>query len=55
MTWEPTRLEQARLEKLRQLREAGIDPYPLRVERTHTTAEASGPVYPHGLRRALIL
>lgn len=40
MTWEPNRLEQTRLEKLNQLREAGIDPYPLRVERTHTTAEA---------------
>ena len=40
MTWEPNRLEQTRLEKLNQLREAGIDPYPWRVERTHNTAEA---------------
>lgn len=40
MTWEPTRLEEARLEKLRQLQEAGIEPYPLRAERTHTTTEA---------------
>ena len=40
MSWEPNRLEQTRLEKLEQLRAAGIDPYPLRVDRTHTTAEA---------------
>lgn len=40
MSWEPNRLEQTRLEKLEQLRAAGIDPYPLRVERTHTSAEA---------------
>ncbi|NPV08425.1 MAG: lysine--tRNA ligase [Anaerolineae bacterium] len=29
-----------RLEKLRRLREEGIEPYPARVERTHTTSEA---------------
>ncbi len=32
--------EQARLEHLRGLRAAGIDPYPARVERTHTIAAA---------------
>ena len=40
MSWEPTPLEEKRLEKLAELREAGIEPYPLRVERTHTSAEA---------------
>ncbi|MEJ2549466.1 MAG: lysine--tRNA ligase [Anaerolineales bacterium] len=33
-------LERVRLEKLERLREAGMEPYPNRVERTHTTAEA---------------
>jgi lysyl-tRNA synthetase class 2 len=40
MAWEPTPLEEKRLEKIEQLREAGIEPYPLRVERTHTSSEA---------------
>ena len=40
MSWQPTPLEQQRLEKLSQLQDAGIEPYPLRSERTHTTAEA---------------
>lgn len=41
MSWEPTPLEQQRLDKLERLREEhGMEPYPLRVERTHTTAEA---------------
>jgi lysyl-tRNA synthetase class 2 len=40
MSWEPTSLEQQRLDKLDRLREAGIDPYPLRSQRSHTTAEA---------------
>lgn len=40
MAWETTSLEQQRLAKLASLREAGIEPYPLRVERTHTTSEA---------------
>ncbi len=41
MSWEPTSLEEKRVEKLTRLREeAGINPYPLRVERTHTVAEA---------------
>jgi len=40
MSWEPNPLEEQRLEKLARLQGEGIDPYPLRVERTHTTAEA---------------
>lgn len=40
MAWEPNRLEQQRLEKLDRLVEAGIDPFPTTVERTHTTAAA---------------
>lgn len=40
MTWEPNQLEKQRLEKLERLAEAGIEPFPLRVERSHTTAEA---------------
>ena len=40
MAWQPTQLEKQRLDKLERLREAGVDPYPLRIERTHTTAEA---------------
>ena len=40
MSWEPSALEEQRLSKLARLRDAGIDPYPLRAERTHTTAEA---------------
>jgi lysyl-tRNA synthetase class 2 len=35
-----TNLERQRLEKLALLREQGIDPYPRRVERTHTITEA---------------
>ncbi|MFH1652259.1 MAG: lysine--tRNA ligase [Chloroflexota bacterium] len=34
------RISQQRLEKLKQLREAGIEPYPNRFKRTHTTQEA---------------
>ena len=41
MSWQPNPLEEQRLEKAGRLRAEGIDPYPLRVERTHTTAEAS--------------
>ncbi len=37
---EYTKLEKIRLEKLRELREMGVDPYPNRVERTHTAQEA---------------
>jgi lysyl-tRNA synthetase, class II len=40
MIWQPTPLEQQRLDKLAQLQEAGIEPYPLRIERTHTTTGA---------------
>ncbi len=40
MSWEPNPLEEQRLSKLERLQEAGIDPYPPRVTRTHTTAEA---------------
>lgn len=37
---EYTKLEKIRLEKLKELREMGVDPYPRRVERTHTAQEA---------------
>ncbi len=40
MSWQPSKLEQQRLDKLERLREAGVNPYPLRIERTHTTAKA---------------
>lgn len=35
-----SKLEEIRLEKLEKLQEQGIDPYPRRVERTHTIQEA---------------
>jgi len=35
-----TQLELNRIEKIHRLREQGIEPYPRRVERTHTSAEA---------------
>jgi lysyl-tRNA synthetase class 2 len=35
-----SQLEKIRLEKLEQLRAAGVDAYPTRVERTHTSAQA---------------
>lgn len=37
---ELTKLQRVRLEKLERLREQGVDPYPPRVVRTHTAAEA---------------
>ena len=37
---EYTSLEKIRLEKIEQLRRQGIDPFPTRAERTHTSAEA---------------
>ncbi len=40
MPWVPTNVEKDRLEKLARLDELGIEAYPPRVERTHTTAEA---------------
>ena len=38
--WEPSRLENDRIEKLERLVERGVEAYPRRVERTHTAAEA---------------
>lgn len=39
--WEPANdLEAQRLEKLERIKQAGLDPYPPRVERTHTISEA---------------
>ncbi|MBL8156717.1 MAG: lysine--tRNA ligase [Anaerolineae bacterium] len=38
--WQPNRLEQERLEKLQQLEARGIEAFPRRVERTHSTARA---------------
>lgn len=40
MAWELTDLEQQRLEKLERLQSEGIDPFPHRVERSHSAAEA---------------
>jgi lysyl-tRNA synthetase, class II len=41
MAWNPSPLEEQRLAKLARLRtEFDIEPYPLRIERTHTIAEA---------------
>ncbi|MDL1900789.1 lysine--tRNA ligase [Anaerolineae bacterium CFX9] len=40
MVWQPNRLEQERLEKVQTLESLGIEPFPRRAERTHTTAEA---------------
>jgi lysyl-tRNA synthetase class 2 len=40
MTKEYSNLENIRLEKVERLREAGFEPYPNRVERTHTNQEA---------------
>ena len=40
MTTELSNLEQIRLEKIEQLRDKGIEPYPARAERTHTSEEA---------------
>lgn len=37
---ELTKLQRVRLEKLERIRELGVDPYPPRVRRTHTTAQA---------------
>ncbi len=39
-TEEFTKLQRVRLEKLERLRQLGIDPYPPRITRTHTAAEA---------------
>ncbi len=40
MTYQYTNLEQIRLEKLERLRAEGIEPFPTRAERTHTSQEA---------------
>lgn len=40
MATEYTQLEKIRLEKLERLKEKGIEPYPNRAERTHTSLEA---------------
>ena len=37
---EPTDLEKPRIEKLERLRSQGVEPYPARVERTHSIAQA---------------
>lgn len=39
MTTKYSKLEQTRLEKLERLREMGVEPYPNRVERTHTSQQ----------------
>jgi lysyl-tRNA synthetase, class II len=38
--WQPTRLEEERLEKARRLEERGVDLYPRRAHRTHTALAA---------------
>jgi lysyl-tRNA synthetase, class II len=38
--WQPNRLEQERLDKLASLETQGVEAYPRRVQRTHTTAQA---------------
>ncbi len=40
MTWQPNKLEQERLDKLRQIEDLGVEAFPARVHRTHTTAQA---------------
>ncbi len=40
MPWEPNKLERERLDKLADLRDKGVDPYPGEVRRTHTAAAA---------------
>lgn len=37
--WQPSPLEEQRLSKLGQLEAAGIDPYPIKANRTHTSLE----------------
>ncbi|MDJ0751900.1 MAG: lysine--tRNA ligase [Ardenticatenaceae bacterium] len=38
--WQPNALESRRIEKMEALRAAGMDPFPLRAERTHTAQQA---------------
>jgi lysyl-tRNA synthetase class 2 len=40
MTWQPNKLEQERLDKLRQIEAQGVEAYPARAARTHTAAAA---------------
>ena len=40
MPWQPTNLEQERLEKLEALKARGIEGFPARVQRTHTNRQA---------------
>ena len=40
MDWQPTPLEEQRLSKLQELSDLGINPYPLRVNRTHKVSQA---------------
>ncbi|MEP7284771.1 MAG: lysine--tRNA ligase [Chloroflexota bacterium] len=40
MSWEPNKLERERLDKLDRIKQRGIEPYPNRVQRTHTSAQA---------------
>ncbi|MBX3065344.1 MAG: lysine--tRNA ligase [Anaerolineae bacterium] len=40
MPWEPNKLERERLDTLQRLKERGIETYPPRVQRTHTTTAA---------------
>jgi len=40
MSWQPTNIEQERLEKARRLQAQGVALYPPRVQRTHTCAQA---------------
>jgi lysyl-tRNA synthetase class 2 len=40
MESELSNLEQTRVDKIKRMREEGIEPYPTRAERTHTSAEA---------------
>lgn len=40
MSWEPTDLEQQRLDKVERLRREGVEPWPHRTGRTHSCAEA---------------
>ena len=41
MSWQPTLLEEQRIAKLDQLREVGIDPYPIHSARSHVIAAAT--------------
>jgi len=40
ITWQPNKLEQERLQKIQEIEARGVEPYPRRVQRTHTAAQA---------------